>query len=115
ARVVALVAVVAHDEDVVGRHGERGAAEADAAALQAATGPEQRVRRTLHGRVRLAGEEGGVRVVPRLAVDVDLLRAHLDRLRLDVLADLGLRLRDHPLEGRGRLPPPALGARHAGA
>src|SRR5439155_4191334 len=83
ARVVALVAVVAHDEDVVGRHGVRGAAEADAAALEAATGPEQRVRRALHGRVRLAREEGGVRVVPRLAVDVDLPSAHLDRLPLD--------------------------------
>src|SRR5205809_538483 len=60
-----------------------------AAALEAATGPEQRVRRTLHGRVRLAGEEGGVRVVPRLAIDVDLLCAHLDRLPLDG---------DHPLD-----------------
>src|SRR6266568_5093107 len=51
--------------------------------------PMPRVRQALHGRVRLAGEEGDVRVVPRLAVDVDLLRAHLDRLPLD---------RDHPLD-----------------
>src|SRR5437867_437089 len=82
ARVVALLAVVAHDEDVAGRHGVRGAVR-PAAALEAPAGPEEGVRWALGRRVRLAGQEGGVRGVPRLPVHVDLLRANLDRLSFD--------------------------------
>src|SRR5438094_9389709 len=64
ARVVALVAVVAHHEDGAGRHAVR------AVVLPAAGHPAR-------------GREGGVGVVPWLPVDVDLLAPHLDRLAAD--------------------------------
>src|SRR5213080_1172595 len=64
ARVVALVAVVAHHEDGAGRHAVR------AVVLPAAGHPARR-------------RKGGVRVVPWLPVDVDLLAPHLDRLPAD--------------------------------